>query len=466
MSYSPNLMYFLDRLEGFSTNIFRLETNGADSATANKILRFSLPSNALLNMRSFALHFNATTSENATGARLPAKIDTLIERVEVTAGGIQLSQGLNLYNVLRHAKDAVLGDKTNSVCGHPDIFRNVSYVDGSGITGTSGEVYPFTHKQTQFVIDHWEGFIGTCEPKILDAALLPDLVISIYLADNNVLTTSKGIDFPSVGDGSNNEFTVAGSGGATYTLNNIHATIESIGLADAVYDNMVSSMIQQKGFLEIPFKQYFSFSNQHNGSTRFTVATQSLDRVWVAFRKNGYETQSNPIRVKGYKYKGAFSAISNDVSLSTLDLGQSEYGGLLGTDREKYLGPYYNFSEPTSSNKNTYQLQLNGAYYPQFMATAEEMYALSKNSALGAYNENVKSLQQFKEHYFVMCARLNMPESEFSRNLSGLDTRAVSLNGYFNTMNINESANPNVVIFCETSSTLKVGQGRMIEIST
>ena len=54
MSYSPNLTYFLDRLQGFSTNIFRLETNGADTATANKIIRFSLPSNALLNMRSFS----------------------------------------------------------------------------------------------------------------------------------------------------------------------------------------------------------------------------------------------------------------------------------------------------------------------------------------------------------------------------------------------------------------------------
>ena len=127
MSYSPNLTYFLDRLQGFSTNIFRLETNGADTATANKIIRFSLPSNALLNMRSFALHFSASTNDG-NGARLPAKIDTLIERVEVTAGGIQLSQGLNLYNVLRHAKDAIMGDKTNSVCGHPEIIRTKSYV--------------------------------------------------------------------------------------------------------------------------------------------------------------------------------------------------------------------------------------------------------------------------------------------------------------------------------------------------
>ena len=198
MAYSPSLTFFLDRLQGFSTNIFRLETQNNDTATANKILRFSLPANALLNMRSFALHFNAKTTAAGQGARLPAKIDTLIERVEVTAGGIQLSQGLNYYNVLRHAKDALLGDKTNSVCGHPDIIRTVSPVDGFGyvdaadanpavLSAVLGERYPSTHKQAQFTIDHWEGFIGTCEPKILDAAILPDLVISIYLADNNVL---------------------------------------------------------------------------------------------------------------------------------------------------------------------------------------------------------------------------------------------------------------------------------------
>ena len=151
------------------------------------------------------------------------------------------------------------------------------------LSGTNGERYPSTHKQAQFTIDHWEGFIGTCEPKILDAAILPDLVISIYLADNNVLTSSAGVALEGTGA---TDLTDAGSGSATYELNNIHATIESIGLADAVYDNMVSAMIAQKGYIEIPFKQYVSFSNTHSGSTRFTVATQSLDRVWFAFRES------------------------------------------------------------------------------------------------------------------------------------------------------------------------------------
>ena len=475
MSYSPSLTYFLDRLNGFSTNIFRLETQNNDAATANKILRFSLPANALLNMRSFALHFNAKTTTSGQGARLPAKIDTLIERVEVTAGGIQLSQGLNYYNVLRHAKDALLGDKTNSVCGHPDIVRTISPVDGKGfvdandgssaiLSGTNGERYPSEFKQAQFTIDHWEGFLGTCEPKILDAAILPDLVISIYLADNSVLTSSKGVALEGTGT---SDFTDAGTGAATYELNNIHATIESIGLADAVYDNMVASMIAQKGFIEIPFKQFFSFSNTHHGSTRFSVATQSLDRIWVAFRADSFASQGPPVRVKGYKLKGAFTsdasiAATQTAGAVTQDIGLSEYNGQLDTNKEKYVGKYYNFVEPSSSSKNTYQLQLNGAYYPQFAATAEEMYTISKHSTLGQYTEHNKSLQQYKNNYFVMCARLNMPESEFSRTISGLDTRSVSLNGYLNTFNVNSS--PNVMIFCECTSTLRVGAGRMLEV--
>ena len=446
MSYSPALTYFLDRLQGFSTNIFRLETQNNDTATANKILRFSLPSNALLNMRSFALHFNATTAGSSAGARLPAKIDTLIERVEVTAGGVQLSQGLNYYNVLRHAKDALLGSKSNSVCGHPEIMNTEYYVDATAaLTGTGNEVYASTNKQAQFVIDHWEGFIGTCEPKILDAAILPDIVISIYLADNNVLTSSAGVALDGAGS---TDITDNGNGAATYELNNIHATIESCGLSDAVYDNMVSAMIAQKGYLEIPFKQYVGFSNTHSGSTRFSVAAQSLDRIWFAFRATAFGTQAAPNFVKGHVVNGSVQGTINH--------------GQFNTSKQKYIGPYYEFVEPGTSSKNTYQLQLNGAYFPQFPMTAEEMYCIAKNSTLGQYNEQEMTLEQYKGHYFVGCARLNMPESEFSRTLSGLDTRSVSLQGYLNTNN--QSGDSNLVIFCEMTSCLRVGAGRMLEV--
>ena len=110
MSYSPQLIYFLDRLSGFSTNIFKLMPSGSDTSGPNSITRLVLPANALLNTRSFKLHFSASTVDTtSTGGRLPADLSTLIERVEVSAGGVQLSQGTHFYNTLVNAKAAIQG---------------------------------------------------------------------------------------------------------------------------------------------------------------------------------------------------------------------------------------------------------------------------------------------------------------------------------------------------------------------
>lgn len=467
MSYSPALTYFLDRLSGFSSNVFRLEAQNQDTASANKILRFTLPSNALLNMRSFALHFNATTAGATAGARLPPKIDTLIDRVEVACGGVQLSAGANFYNVLRHAKDALEGDKTNPVLGHPAMVRTVSYVDGgSAITGTNNETYASTNKATQFCVDHWEGFLGTCEPKIIDSSLLPDIVVSIYLADNDVLASVAGISLSGTGS---SDIVDDGAGSATYTLNNIHATIECIGLAGSVYNNMVAGMIASAGFLEVPFKQYFSFQDTVSQTMRFTVATQSLDRIWVAHRQSGYNAQGGAVLVKGHKVSGAFTSTATIADTTTAgavtqDIGISEYdiGGVLDYNSEKYVTKFVNFPEPASSTKPLYQFQLNGAYYPQFRATFEEMNQISRNSVNYGGKKCNYSLDTAKTNYSVQCIRLNMPESEYGRLISGLDTRSVSLNGYYNVDNM--SGTPTMNLFCECSSTLRIGAGRMLEV--
>ena len=41
MSYSPQLVYFLDKLSGFSTNVFKLMPNGSTNASRNQITRIS-----------------------------------------------------------------------------------------------------------------------------------------------------------------------------------------------------------------------------------------------------------------------------------------------------------------------------------------------------------------------------------------------------------------------------------------
>jgi len=466
MSFSPQLVYFLDRLSGFSTNVFRLEPQGSPNSGPSSITRITLPSNALLNTRSFKLHFLATLdADKSVGGRLPADISTLVERVEISAGGVQLSQGTNFYNTLVNAKAALMGSRCDSVTGHSEMVRANMY-DGSTLATANGTDEVYQGPGTPHVIDKWEGFLGTCEPRILDASILPDLVVSIYWAPNNVLASCKGSTssalFTAVPDGD--------TGAAEYKISNIHASIETVALADSVYDNMVAGMIASKGFVEIPFKQYFAFHNTHTGSSRFTVATQSLDRLWMAWRLSSYNTENQaPHAVPGYSTAaGSFAAGTatspTDAEINTLIGNLSDYGGVHGTGAtEKYITEYQRFKEPNGTGAELkYQLQLNGAMYPQYMAGTEDMYQITKNSLPGPVKYGLTK-EQLSDSYFVQCVRLNMPDSEMTRQLSGLDTRSVSLNGYVNTTGT-LATDPNLMIFAECSSSLRVGAGRQLEI--
>ena len=455
MSFSPQLVYFLDRLSGFSTNVFRLEPQGSTNSGPNSITRITLPSNALLNTRSFKLHFLATLDEaKSVGGRLPADISTLVERVEISAGGVQLSQGTNFYNTLVNAKAALMGSRCDSVTGHSEMVRSNKF-DGTTVEAANGKDELYTGAGTPHVIDKWEGFLGTCEPRILDASILPDLVVSIYWAPNNVLASCKGSTtsalFTAVPDGS--------AGAAEYKISNIHASIETVALADSVYDNMVAGMIASKGFVEIPFKQYFSFHDTHKGSSRFTIATQSLDRIWMAWRASSYnDVNQAPHAIPGYSTAAGVDSSSDDITALL-----SAYGGVHGTGAtEKYITEYQRFKEPGAADALKYQLQLNGAMYPQFMAGTEDMYQITKNSLPGPVKYGL-TMEQLRDSYFVQCVRLNMPDSEMTRQLSGLDTRSVSLNGYVNTTGT-LTADANLMIFAECSSSLRVGAGRQLEV--
>jgi hypothetical protein len=492
MSYNPNLTYFVDRLQGVSTNTFRLETQNKTTAKQNDIISFDLPSNAILNLRSLKVWCNASTSASAagsatnSGARLPP-IDDLVERVEVSVGGVLLSQGTNFQNVLNEALKSVQVEYCDSVVGHPEYVRNRSYVDGFGvggtgpITGTDNEDYP-AGENPRFCIQKFHGFLATADPKLLDTSLMPDIRVRLYMASDNVITSSQGT---AIGNGTaivgppNFEAGFAqnllvpnpGAGGAKYILTDIFATIEAIGLADQSYDQMIAAQMGQQGFLEIPYKSYTSFQETHSGSSRFTVATQSLDRVWVAWRKTAFNAQAAPLAINGYKRQGAYipglyaSSLTGTGTNTDLGLPQYDLGGVLGTNSEKYKSQYFNFAAPQLNMKM--QLQLNGAYMPQFSATLGTLYGITRNSVEGAREAKEMSLDQYVNNYCVQVFRLNLPDSEYSRTISGLDTRAVNLQGVVRTENTAATSsrdNLAINIFTEQTECLRVGAGRAIEI--
>jgi len=532
---SPDLLYFASRMSGFSCNTFKIETDNQSTATSSSIVSFSLPSNSIINLRSFKTFFRANSNVTASaGGRLPPVKD-LVERIEVTMGGIVLSQGANMINVLCEAKNALMGDYSDACLGHKEYIRAKSYTNPLlTYTGTANE----NDTATFHCIDKFEGFLATADPMLFDTSIVPMLKIRLYLATDNVLSnvpavtlgTASGSFADSAGSSTTNGPPLPASGNSTkpkYQLTDIHATIECINLADMTYENMLASQMSAQGDLEVPYKAYYTFNDTHSGSSKFSVASSSLDRIYLAWRGADYNTVNNPITIAGYKKQGGFihrssalvngaisattalvidnlsgdapevgdfvvatgvtpgttiSAVVSSVAYtlsasSTIadnivitferDAGVSDYdiGSVLGTNGEKYKGRYFNFSQPVSYGATTEwkaQLQLNGAYMPQFSANIEELYGITRNSIEGGKYAKDLTLDQYRKNYCVQCFRLNMPNSEMSRSLTGVDSRATNLAGIVRTDSTTSGSN--LMIFCETTEILNIAPGRSISV--
>ena len=463
--------YLMERVQGVSTNNFRLPPQNSDSATANQQIRFSLPTNCLLNTRSVKILFNAQTT--GFNARLPANIASLIDRYEILAGGVQISQGFSLYNVLVKAKESLQGSKCDAVLGHKEIVRQRSYVNGTEFAHPDPETYN-KGDDPRFAVGLDEGFFGSVEPGIVDLALLPDLTLIIHLANNNVCTNSPGLEL----DGTRGLEGVANTifnftdnsmalldppkRNVTFSISDIRLTCEVIGLASSLYDQLIAKRIADVGFVPLNFKAYQSYMDTHNGDTKWSIACQSLDRVWVAYRAANYNQISAPVWMKGFKKAGAI-VYENYAADNTkiLDVGIPDYdhGGYLNTNQEKYRGVYFNFID-RASGKTTYQMLFNGSMMPQYAACPAEMYQISMNSIEHTYNENM-SLDQYRYNNFVQCWRLCLPGNSV-RVLSGTDTRGINLQASLRTTGLLQ--NTDVVIFAEHTSTLKIGANRAIEV--
>jgi len=435
---------------------------------------------------------NANAGAATCGARLP-NTKSLIERIEVSMGGVVLSQGTNFTNVLSAAKQALQEQYCDATLGHPQYIRQRSYSTVSGVQ-TAGVSNPTIYaaqanenEPQQYCIDDWEGFLSTAQPSLFDTSIVPMIKIRLYMAANEVLSITNSVTlgqaagaFSDVtGTWANAPIglsgpTPAGTApvtGARYVVNNIFFTIECVSLADMAYENMLAAQMSSQSFLEVPYKAYYTFLDTHTGSTKFSVASSSMDRVWLAWRGANYNTQNNPVTVSGYKVAGGFTSATAGAA-TALDQGVPQYdrGGVLDTNEEKYLGRYFNFSQPNTFGAGngavpwTLQLQLNGAYMPQFQARAEGLYEITRNSLEYTKKSKLMTYDQYLNNYCVQCFRLNLPDSEFSRKLTGIDTRSSNLSGIVSTTGTLTSSQPSLTVFVECSEILRIGMGRAINV--
>jgi len=448
-----NVSFFMQRLQGVSVSHFKINPQGNDSASANKITRLELPSNSLLNLRNTRLFFNAQTVSQFGGiGRLPNDISSLIERVAIYMGGTLVQNNFQGYNVLCHAKAVVEGSKCNSVLGHPEIVRKTSYHNGADFTSTS-ETYDKLDEM--FCIDNWEGLLGSLEPSIIDSGICPQITVEITWAENSVCPTISGTAL-STGTDAAGTIDHANATPCTYTVTNISMQVEVLGMATSVLDQITEQRIASVGYLSLPFKNYFTYVSTHNQTSRFSVNSASWDRVWFVYRDTSYPNTAGAHVVPGHKIATATNTLTGEPTFDS--------GGVLDTNSEKYISKYFRMKQPNRSVTSvaaTYQLQVNGASIPAYTLNASEFYAITKNSVDSFHHETKMTTGQYKDSYFVQCMRFCLPDSTYSRLASGLDTRSVSAQAALVTHGLTEC---NLTVIAECTSELRIGSGRAVEI--
>jgi hypothetical protein len=426
MSYSPVISYMMDRISGFSTNSYKLQVLGSSSAGPNQIVRFELPSNAIVDLRKLAFAFRCTVS-GANAARL-SDANNVIERVSITVGGTELSSGFGKYNVLHNIKKALMAEDRDMLTEHPEITRLTSLQTGVDFIDGSGE------PSAEYRIDNWLSFIGECEPRNIDTSRFATIQISITLsAAASVVVQGGGrVDVPTF-------VTPAGVDG-DYALTDMYATIPILTFADGLYDGMVSAIMQKQGFLEIPYKNYTNHSDV-GSKVRWHAASASVDRIWTCTRDLDYNTVRVPKLVAGY---------------------DAVYGRVLKYFNEKYVSTFMNFPAPASAGGITSQHNINSSLLPQYLMSPLDEALLTKQSVPRKYQTD-HSLKTMTSNFNCSCIRLNLEDSERLRIASGLDARGVSLNGIYQLYGLDGGDTP-IDLFVESTSVLRVGSNMQIEV--
>jgi hypothetical protein len=268
-----------------------------------------------------------------------------------------------------------------------------------------------------------------------------DVVVTLHVAGDSVVSTCSANPTTPLIFSANAGFNIG-----RLTLNNIFATIEVMAISDPAYSTLAKRLIQEKGFVEVPYKNIHSSVGSHLGTSRFNVATQSLDRVWICFRNSANLGDHKPVvPVRGYWNASNVSEFPEHTML------------------ERWIPSEFVLSLPNKSA--TFQLTLNGSQLHQFPCSADGWLAITENSLPPGHKLRRDLFRaEYMDQCAVLCARLNAPGAETVRSISGLDTRGVSLTGQLTSQNDSSSGAHQCLIFSECTSSLRIGAGRVVEV--
>ena len=277
----------------------------------------------------------------------------------------------------------------------------------------------------------WKGPI--LKPHFIDTSLLGNVRIQITLVTGNVNSSGEPAGDPST----------SANADRNYTLKNNYLSVDTISLSDGIYGSMVDQRLASGTPIDVPFKKYFSYTKSEPNMQihlPFSVASQSIDRLWAITRDSMY----------------------GDANQHTVPLESAELTS------QKKVYPYFNYN---ATGSNGFQFQINNTTYPNWKSkNPRDWYGLLK-LAMGDNGNMLSSsypvsAQSYRDNFFVFAVYLEHHQDGDYRFISGIDTRGSSANCIFASDNDSAVADKTrqAVVFAECTSLLRIHANKVVEI--
>ena len=472
------LSYGLNQMAGVSYNGFSISpSTGTANVLPNGQIRFALPNNALLDLKSSKMTFSVKTTAGV-GARLP-QASQLFSRIEVRCGGVTIYNGSNYNHIIENVKVNMGVKKVCAVTGHKD-FLDAGTHTGKLLAANDSETYDaeLGTDQGLFAIDLGE--FSEIQPRLVDTSLLSSLEILITVNDSKCLSVVNASTAGVRGTSTNSVVNVndtTGADNASFEIIRPTMFVNMYSLASGSYAQAVRSKMADVGYLSLCYENTHVFNQSWTGSSRFSLSAQSLKRLTAVFRRKTAVSAlegavpivggaTSAVASKGAVYGMYGSSQANGQGISEYQTAGEQYSlptAQPAHNASKEDGTCFHYDTAGGVNLNW---KIQSAQVPNYFATVAEQAELTKH----AYNVEefgkARLMAQYLYNFHTFAIPLGLPETPFDKKMiSGLNTNSTNAFISLESAGSNRDvSNYDCYVLACTDVILRIGQGKATEV--
>lgn len=474
--YPKALSYSIKQMADNMSRIgVKLTPDRTTGIAPNDTITFKLPNSSLVDMRSLNFFYKFSTSSTTGTFIHPRYSSTLIERVSVIINGQTISitpAYAYLYNTLMDLEGSSFDQLSKrNVCeffdpsirvttSDPTSSADVSLQSANWIT--SGTSAP---NKIDGAITHWLGFLGSCQPGVIDTSSLGDVYIQIQFSTAYVLPSTINASAQTLA-------------GASFTLDDVYATCDVISFSSDTYYNALASKLGSGGGLNIGFYEYLnarfaSITKSSGVNVTWNISANSLDQLIGTLQKTDAYTTWKPMVVFGSNNDGGSSNVFTMSQIASDPITKTDNTGTIRTEKlgDGFMNCYAMIRTGQAIKESRWSINNRTINYgfltPKeiFIQTLQSLGYNQLDLGMNGLNFCIFSLQHFLKYYFAHIIDLTIQDSR-DFWISGLNslgsTLSITWECNFSGSSNSQTAIP--VIYARLSKILNVRDGRNLSV--